>query len=296
MVGGSLAVSTAVVGALEATDATACGGGVLAGATHIAVTRIFGSTEYGTAEHIAETPPLADVGVSSFGGAYAGTNVSGGTGRFNVTAGLGSAAPAGGTPVPTAIVATGAGFQDAESASTLAYAARFPILLTTPSTLSPQTAGALQRLGIEQVIVMGGQLALSNAVVSALERIGLSVLRIAGTTYSGTSVELASFETSPAGDGLGWAGTGSVAVARGNGFTDGLAGAVVAGDGPGGSAPTPLVLTVDPTTAGAALATFFGTAGRVGIGGRKVTHLTVLGGPDALAQSAIDTVGEDLGA
>ena len=295
VVGGSLAVSTAVVHELTSTDATACGGGALPGTTHIEVTRIFGATEYGTAQRIAETPPVTDIGLASFTGAYAGSNTSGGTGRYNTTGGLGSAAPPGGA-VRTAVVATGAGFQDAESASTLAYAEQFPILLTTPSSLSPQVTSALVALGIEQVIVMGGQFAVSNSVVSALEHQGVAVLRVAGTTYSATSAELASFETTSAsgGEGLGWAGTGSLTVARGTFFTDGLAGAVVAADGPAASAPTPLLLTLDPNTAGTALDAFLATAGRTGIGGQQVTRLTVLGGAFAVTQYAIDTMGAAL--
>jgi putative cell wall-binding protein/outer membrane protein assembly factor BamB len=293
VVGGPLAVTTAVVAQLQATNATACGGGALPGTAKVQVTRIWGATQYTTAEKIAEKLPASDVGTASFAGAYAGTNASGGAGRYNDTAGLGSAAP-GSTTLPTAIVATGAGFQDAESASTLAYAERFPILLTTPDALSAQAMDALETLGIKQVIVMGGQLAVSNAVVSSLEDLGLSVLRIAGQTYSGTSTELAGFETS-AGAGLGWAGTGSVTVARGDAFTDGLAGAVVAADGPASRSPTPLVLALRPATVGLALTSFLQSAGKTGIGGRKVTHLTVLGGPDALTQSAINVMGQALG-
>jgi putative cell wall-binding protein len=294
VVGGPLAVTTAVVDQLESTEATACGGAPLGVTVPIKVTRIWGTTEYTTAEKIAVTASATGgVGAASFDGAYAGTNTSGGTGRYNDTAGLGSAAPAAATALPTAIVATGTGFQDAESASTLAYAERFPILLTTPSALSAQAATALQKLGIKQVIVMGGQFAVSNAVVSSLESLGLAVLRVAGQTYSGTSTELASFESS-AGAGLGWAGTGSVTVARGDAFSDGLAGAIVAADGPGSGAPTPLVLALNPDTAGTALTTFLQSAGKTGLGGAAVTQLTVLGGPDAVTQSAINVMGQAL--
>lgn len=293
VVGGPLAVTTAVVAQLEATDATACGGGVLPGTAHIHVTRIWGTTAYTTAAKVAETPPASDVGSATFTGAYAGTNASGGTGRYNDTFGLGSSAPVSSAPLRTAIVAVGTGFQDAESASTLAYAERFPILLTAPSALSAQTADALSALGIQQVVVMGGPYAVSNGVVSSLEALGLSVLRIAGQTYSGTSVALADFETT-AGAGLGWIGTGSVTVARGDGFTDGLAGAVVAADGPASAAPSPLLLTLGPTTVGTALTIFLQSAGRTGLGGAAVTHLTVLGGPFAISQSAINAMGAAL--
>jgi hypothetical protein len=131
-------------------------------------------------------------------------------------------------------------------------------------------------------------------VVTSLEGLGVSVLRVAGQTYSGTSVELAGFETAGASGGLGWAGTGSLTVARGNGFTDGLAGAVVAADGPTAAGPEPLVLTVGPTIVGTALAAFLHTAGTTGIGGVRVTHFTILGGPLAITRTTVDAMGADL--
>jgi hypothetical protein len=266
----------------------------LAGTVKIQVTRIAGSTEYTTAADIAQKAPASDVGKAAFSEAYAGANSAGGDGRYNATAGLASQAPSSTTALPTAIVATGEGFQDAESASTMAYAERFPILLTTPSTLSPQVSSAISALGIRQVIVMGGQYAVSDAVVASLEGLGVSVLRIAGVTYSGTSTELASFETAGGGSGLGWSGTGSVSAARGTFFTDGLAGAVVAADGPLVSAPEPLVLTLSPTNVGAALASFLHRAGTTGLGGVKVTRFTILGGPDAVTQTAVNAMESDL--
>jgi putative cell wall-binding protein len=296
VVGGDLAIDTAVVDDLESTPADACGGVADPGAADIEVTRISGPTQYDTAEKISELPPPSNVGSLGAPGAYGGTNGSGGEGLYNDTAGQASSGPSGPTPVPTAIVATGTGFPDAEAASTLAYTERLPILLTTPSTLSPEVSSAIGALGIRQVVVMGGQLAVSNAVASSLEGLGVSVLRIAGQTSSGTSVELAEFETGPAkgGAGLGWTGTGSVTVARGDGFTDGLAGAVVAADGPSSGAPTPLLLTLSPTNAGTALLGFLKEAGHTGIGGARVTDLTVLGGPFAITQTTINALGAAL--
>jgi hypothetical protein len=176
----------------------------------------------------------------------------------------------------------------------MAYADRFPVLLTTPSTLSPQVSSAISALGIRQVIVMGGQDAVSNAVVSSLEGLGVSVLRIAGVTFSDTSTELARFETATSGDGLGWSGTGSLTVARGTFFTDGLAGAVVAADGPSASTPEPLVLTLSPTSVGTALASFLHTAGTTGLGGVKVTHFTILGGSLAVTTATVSAMEANL--
>lgn len=164
----------------------------------------------------------------------------------------------------------------------LSYAQSLPILLTTPSALSPRARTAMLALGIKQVIVMGGPFAVSDSVVTQLEAFGVSVLRIAGATAVATSVELASFETAPAPDAAGWTGTGSVVVARGNFYADGLAGAVVAADGPSSALPEPLLLTASPVTIGTPLVEFIESAGCTGIGGKQVSTLTVLGGPGAL--------------
>lgn len=295
VVGGPLAVSTAVLSQLEALPAYACGGATpLATGKKVQVTRIWGTTQYTTAEDTAEKLSATRVGSVDLSGAYAAVNAQGGDGAFNDTSGSASTAPAAPGALPTAIVATGQGFQDAEAASTLAYADSLPILLTTPTALSAQTSSAIATLGIKQVIVMGGPLAVSNAVVAGLEGLGVSVLRVAGQTYTDTSVQLAMLEMAPPTAGFGWAGTGGLTVARGNGFTDGLAGAVVAADGPAASSPEPLVLTTSPTIVGAALASYLKTAGTAGIGGAKVTHFTVLGGSLAITKTVIDDMGADL--
>lgn len=294
VVGGPLAVSTGVLATLRATPARPCGGAPGSGAD-IQVTRVFGQTQYDTAADIAALSAKSDgVGALNLAGAYQGSNPTGGTGRYNTTAGTASSGPSGSGALATAVVATGRGFQDAEAASTFAYAERLPILLTTPVALSSQVSSAVPSLGIRQVVVMGGQLAVSDTVVASLEKLGVSVLRVAGRDATGTSVELADLETAPSPTGAGWQGTSDVTVARGNGYSDGLAGAVVAADGPGSAGPEPLVLTESPTTVGAALAAFLKSAGATGLGGVRVEHLTVLGGPLAVTTTTVDQMGKDL--
>jgi SpoIID/LytB domain protein len=294
VVGGPLAVSTSVVTTLQSMPASACGGGRSTGAD-IRVTRLDGQTVYDTAAQIAaDAAALDGVGALDLAGAYEGSNRTGGPGRYNTTAGTASSVPVSSGPIATAIVATGKGFQDAEAASVFAYAERLPILLTTSAELSTQASFEIRALGIRQVVVMGGQLAVSDGVVASLEQLGVSVLRVAGTDATGTSVELAELETASSPAGAGWHGTDDLAVARGNGYSDGLAGAVVAADGPGSRAPQPLVLTETPSSVGTALTAFLETAGTTGLGGARVDHLTVLGGPLAVTQSAVDQMVRDL--
>ncbi|MGH9099909.1 MAG: SpoIID/LytB domain-containing protein, partial [Acidimicrobiales bacterium] len=228
VVGGPLAVSASVVAALESTPASSCGGGAGTGGD-IEVTRVAGQSALDTAAQIAaEAATLDGVGALDLAGAYQGSSPTGGTGHYDATPGAASSGPVSPGALATAVVATVEGFQDAETASTFAYAERLPVLLTTPVTLSSQVATEIRALDVRQVVLMGGQLAVSDAVVAALEQLGVSVLRVAGADAAGTSVELAELETATAPVGAGWRGTGGIAVARGNGYSDGLAGAVVA--------------------------------------------------------------------
>ncbi|MGH8988228.1 MAG: cell wall-binding repeat-containing protein, partial [Acidimicrobiales bacterium] len=294
VVGGPSAVSATVVKQLQAMPATTCGGKTRTG-SDITVTRLAGVTMYETAAQVAAAAAADSGGVGGLdlAGAYAGTNGARGRGRFNDTAGTASGAAPGGT-LATAVLATGAAFPDAEAASTLAYAERLPILLTTSAALPGATASAISSLHVAQVVVMGGPLAVSDSVVAAIEHLGVSVLRVAGQDATDTAVELARLETSPVGTGAGWHGTGDLTVAQGAYFTDGLTGAVVAGDGPAASGPEPLVLTESPTTVGAPLTAFLHQAGSAGLGGTRVASFTILGGALAITPQVVEQMGHDL--
>ncbi len=303
VVGGPLAITTTVVAQIEALPAYSCGGvtPLKSGKTTVTihVTRIYGQTAYGTAQMIAETPAASNVKKLTFTGAYAGVNATKGDGMYNTTPGMASTVPFTSASVRTAILASGVEFQDAMAASAVAYGTSVPVLLTTPTKLSAEAAAAIATLGIRQVILMGGQLAVSNTVVKQLEAMTVSVLRIAGKNYTGTAVQLAMFEQNTAHvSGLGWpTGAGkmtSAYVARGNGFTDALAGAVLTGN-----AHLPQLLTLNPTTVGATLTSFLKAAGTSGKGVNtdgtaKITTLTILGGPLAVSPSTIAKMETDI--
>ncbi len=297
IVGGPLAVTTTVATAIKSLTAYGCGGTTPSGGK-ITVQRITGSTQYGTAMAVAEF--VGTAGSKAFPGAYATTNATGGTGKFNDTAGKGSAAPTG--SAPTAILASGEEFQDAQAASVISYHTKLPLLLTEPTSLSTTAVAAIAKLGVKQVILMGGTLAVSNTVEAALvAKAGVSVVRVAGQDYTDTARELAKFEAAATTDGLGWTTGGRIMVARGNGFTDGLAGAVLenthnATTGASGTA-RPLLLTETPTAVGTYLNTFLTVTGHTGIDGAKgktITAFTILGGPLAVSTAAIATMETDL--
>ncbi len=287
VVGGPLAVSTAVVAALESTPAYDCGGTTPTG-SDIVVTRIAGTTAAETAADVAGFPGSGFVGSADLAGAY---------GKYDPAGGDPSTGPPAPGPIRTAIITSNQEFQDAEGAAVLSYAAHLPILLTTPSALPSATASAIAALGIRQVIVVGGPLAVSTAVAAALEAHGVSVLRVAGTDYSGTSAELAALETGIGNQGFSWdARTPGFAVARGDGYQDGLAGADLTARGTRGSGPVPLLLTGSPTTLGAGLTAFLHQLAAHGVGspGKPVSFLLALGGPLALSPGLLDAMVGDL--
>lgn len=296
VVGGYLAVSTTVVDELERTPVYECGGTTPydGGTSDITVRRIAGTTEYTTAADIAEGEPLSPTASVDLSSAYAGVNSTGGAGKYNTTAGAASTAPKTTAALPTAILATGAGFQDAMAASAFAYKTHLPVLLTTPASLSPQASNALSDLGIKQVIVMGGPDAVSDTVVKALMTQGISVLRVAGVDNTQTAVEAALLEhgakSSTEHLGLGWTGHTS-AVSRGTFFSDGIAGAVLEHGPPTVTAAkydgVSMLQTESPSTVGPYLTTLLETRATHGI---TIASLEVLGGPDAVQTATISAM------
>ncbi|MHB1920411.1 MAG: cell wall-binding repeat-containing protein [Acidimicrobiales bacterium] len=307
VVGGPLVVSTTVIAQLETTPAYSCGGGskllTSTGATRfLSVTRIYGQTAVETARDVAESAPTSHVKSLSFTTAYLGVNATKGNGAFNDTAGSGSPVPLTAATSKTAILASTTEFQDAMAASALSYwqtgGQGVPILLTNPLALSSAAQAAIATLGIKQVILMGGQLAVTNSVVTSLESLGISVLRVAGHTYTDTATQLAKFEESKPGMGLDW-DTTTFAVARGNGFTDALVGADVAGHMTAAAHPEPMLLTTSPTVVGKYLTAFLKAHGATGtpidtIDGHTLTSFTVFGGPLAVSPAVVSQMETDI--
>ena len=149
----------------------------------------------------------------------------------------------------TAILVSGLNFPDALSGGPLSFARKFPILLTSPNSLTPQVSSAVEALGIGHVLVLGGTSAVSSAVDAALRARGVVVTRVAGANRSATSVEVARLAIRR----LAFSDR-HVNIARGDDFPDALALAPHAGRDRDGSAtgqqPAPVELTLSPTFAG----------------------------------------------
>jgi putative cell wall-binding protein len=283
IVGGPLAVAQNVVAALAQEPVYTCGGVTpvtnpsTGAAVLTTVTQVFGQTQYDTAQTVAQYFG-STVGLGSFPGAYP-TSVTG-TSAYNTTAGLsGTLAPA--TGGATAILATGQTFPDAMAASGMSYAEQWPILLTQQASLAPQASAAITNLGIKQVVVMGGPIAISDTVVTQLAAMGVSVLRIAGTDYTNTAQLLAQFELSS--NVLNWAAGHSydILVARGDFFADALAGSALSG-----LTQSPIVLTFNPGTLGGGIPALFTTEHALAPP-NEVSNITVLGGPIAVTPATV---------
>lgn len=128
------------------------------------------------------------------------------------------------TAASTVFVANGATLVDALAASPVLDQQAAPLLLVAPgqTTLSGATAAWLRGQSFQQVVVLGGPQAVSDALAQALGRAtGAPVLRLGGATRTGTAVTMAThfFGTHPEGAVLAASG------ADGSSFVDALSAA-----------------------------------------------------------------------
>ncbi len=94
----------------------------------------------------------------------------------------------------TVIIARGddqGNFADALAASYLAGVEKAPILLTSPGSLPQEIEAAIKKLGAKKAYVLGGELAVSQAVASKLKSLGLEVERIQGQNRYATAAAIA---------------------------------------------------------------------------------------------------------
>ena len=127
----------------------------------------------------------------------------------------------------TAIVATTKGFKDALSVAPIAFAKKMPIFLSNNGTsVSANTLSAMKSLGIEKVIVVGGQGAVQPSVVRAIAAAGITCTendRLGGKNGAETSKIIAQWglKNGMSADKMG--------VATSQNYPDALAGAALCG-------------------------------------------------------------------
>ena len=136
-----------------------------------------------------------------------------GVDRFDTAAALSRAYWAGGATKVT--LASAAGFADALSGGALGASQDAPMLLSASCDLPAATSDELRRLRPSEVLVMGAQGAICDAVVDRIRAVtGASVTRISGGDRYSTAAAAAQ---------RGWAsGSDTVYIASGEGFADGL--------------------------------------------------------------------------
>ena len=136
-----------------------------------------------------------------------------GVDRFDTAAALSRTHWATGAPV--AVLASAAGFADALSGGALGASQDGPLLLSASCSLPDVTAAELARLHPANVLVMGGQGAVCDEVLAQVAGItGAQVTRVSGADR---------FSTAAGAAAIGWPSAGTVFLASGAGFADGLA-------------------------------------------------------------------------
>ncbi|WP_341252872.1 cell wall-binding repeat-containing protein [Euzebya pacifica] len=89
------------------------------------------------------------------------------------------------------VIATAYTYADALAGAPLAGLLRAPILLTTVEQVPAATMAEIARLGARRAVVLGGEAAVSAAVLDQLTAAGLSVERIEGSNRFGTAAAIA---------------------------------------------------------------------------------------------------------
>lgn len=88
---------------------------------------------------------------------------------------------------PAVVLARSDVYADALSGAPLAVSLGGPTLLTASSGLNAEVAAEIERLGAAEVVLLGGEAALSAQVEHDVEALGVSVRRIAGATRFATA-------------------------------------------------------------------------------------------------------------
>ena len=103
----------------------------------------------------------------------------------------GGGARGGSALADTALLGRDDVFADSLASGGLQGARGAPLLLTDPDALDSRTAAELQRLGVGEVVVLGGEAAVSEAIVDELIADGLEVTRLAGASRLETAAAVA---------------------------------------------------------------------------------------------------------
>jgi putative cell wall-binding protein len=218
VIGGTGAISSAVVKTLEAQPQWLPGGEVTDGQGKLRVTRLSGADRYATNRAVNE---------------YAAAIFSGANPVGRTAIDFGSSSKL------TALFATGDAFADAMAAGAAVGgngSGNLPLILTKSGSLSASAAAQITSLGIEKGVVLGGTGAVGASTATAIETAtGSPVYRIEGADRFATATALADWEiasatpSATAKGGLGFNGDEAF-LANGDTYADALAGGPLAAD------------------------------------------------------------------
>ncbi len=173
----------------------------------------------------------------------------------------------------TVVLATGANFPDALSASALAGAYGGPLLLTEPKRLTAGVAAEIERLGATNVVIIGSQAAVSASVADQLADMdGVWVERVYGDNRYETSAEIAYRVAEVLGEDYLY----EAFLVRGDNFADALAASPIAYRN-----SMPVILTKPTTLSTEAYDVL------VGLG---VEHVVVAGSTNAVSATVVTQV------
>lgn len=164
----------------------------------------------------------------------------------------------------TAVMASGSNFADSLAIASYAAEKGMPILLTTPSKMFPEVEAIAKNY--DKVIVVGGDLAVNDAVLAKLKANGTTVERIAGKSRYATAAAIVS-KFYPA-------TVSSSLVASGQNFADALTGSAL-----GAKKQNPVLLVKQSSLPSATKAV---------INEKNVSELTVIGGEIAVSPDALN--------
>ncbi len=114
-----------------------------------------------------------------------------------------------------AVIATGGGYWDALAASGLAGLLDAPVVLTDSKELTEAASKLLVSKKVERAVVVGGEKAVSNAVMNQVRKLGVSVERVGGNTAVGTANKVYDYGNTLLKNGTiesGWGGDAIVAT------------------------------------------------------------------------------------
>ena len=183
----------------------------------------------------------------------------GGTTRYDTAALI--AERVGGTSV---YVVRGDDWTDAAAVSALAAFQHRPVLLTPATALSPAVSNAITALHATSATIVGGTSAVSTPAEHALNVMGVTTTRLAGTDRWATSAAVASSAVAAGMTGPPW-------LASGANWPDAISA------GPAAAASKGVLLLVAPTTLASS------PASQTWLAARQSNVIVAVGGPDVVS-------------